>query len=112
MFDVIGCIRWLSDIKEVKSKKDAKSNFLTLWKSSFENIEKEQLYQFTDYLRCVISIDEKDLVLPEEIIAEFFNQDIKDISAHVEKFKEQLLYLENIDYTYNTKNVIVEMKRH
>ena len=56
--------------------------------------------------KCNLSFGEIELDLPSDIISSFLNENV------IGNFKETILFLENIDYIYNIKNIIVEMKRH
>ena len=62
---------------------------------------------------CIISFDDKNLKLPLQIISSFLQEDIIEMwQRNIDTFKEKLLFMENVDYTYNTKNVITAMNYH
>jgi hypothetical protein len=65
-------------------------------------------------LKIQITIDDLTLAISQDVIASFYDQDVEDLlttAENVEKFKENLLFEENIDYIYNNKN-FTEMKKH
>ena len=63
--------------------------------------------------KCNLSLGEIELDLPSEIISSFLDVNVIDMCLNdMDNFKETILFLENIDYIYNIKNIIVEMKKH
>lgn len=65
---------------------------------------------------CMMSkawLEEKTLTLPIEVISKFLKEDIiKMCQPDIDTIKEKLLFLDNVDYTYKTKNIISDMKHH
>ena len=51
---------------------------------------------------------QQSLTIFERTLVNFFN----DESITVEQIEDKLLELENVDYTYNNKKVVLEMKKH
>ena len=65
-------------------------------------------------LKIQVKIDDLTLSIPQDVIGSFYNQDVEDLLAtdeSIEKFKENLLFDNNIDYVYNNKNQVTEMKK-
>ena len=66
-------------------------------------------------LKIQVKIDDLTLSIPQDVIGSFYNQDVEDLLAtdeSIEKFKESLLFDNNIDYVYNNKNQVTGMKKH
>ena len=64
---------------------------------------------------CTASFEEYEhpLNLPLEVLPMFLGKDvIKMCKENLKSVKKTLLFLENIDYVYNTKNVITSIKKH
>ena len=62
---------------------------------------------------CIVEFDGVSLNLPLEVLESFLEEGVlamykKNISSLLEK----LLYLEKIDYKYNTRNIIIHMVMH
>ena len=57
---------------------------------------------------------EKPLNLPHEVLQSYLQQDVIKLcnKENIKSFKDSLLFIEKIDYFYNTKNVITHMKKH
>ena len=58
----------------------------------------------------VISFEDKMLTLPIEVVSSF----LKDVinMCRTDTFKEKFLFLENVDYVYNSKNKRTAIERH
>ena len=62
---------------------------------------------------CVMSFEDKMLTLPIEVVSTFLKEDVITMcQTDIDCFKEKLLFLENVDYIYNSKNIIATMERH
>ena len=57
---------------------------------------------------------EKPLNLPLEVLQSYLQQDVIKLcnKENIKSFKDSLLFIEKVDYFYNTKNVITSMKKH
>ena len=57
---------------------------------------------------------EKPLNLPLEVLQSYLQQDVIKLcnKENIKSFKDSLLFIEKVDYFYNTKNVITHMKKH
>ena len=57
---------------------------------------------------------EKPLNLPIEVLQSYLQQDVIKLcnKENIKSFKDSLLFIEKVDYFYNTKNVITHMKKH
>ena len=65
-------------------------------------------------MNITLSFDTIDLQLSQEIISKFLDLDVMQMCSNdMDKLKETILFLENIDFTYNIKtNNIVNMTKH
>lgn len=62
---------------------------------------------------CALGFDDVTLKLPLNVLAEFLGEDVLESCQNdLDAFKDDLLFLENIDYFYNMKNVITAMAKH
>ena len=62
---------------------------------------------------CKVGFERNSLKLPLHVLTEFLGEDVlKECKEDLDGFKDRLVFLENIDYTYNTKDVITSMKNH
>lgn len=60
---------------------------------------------------CTIVVGEgQSLMLPLDVLESFFN--LESSLEDVEDLKEKLLFMENVDFTINTKGVITKMEGH
>lgn len=65
------------------------------------------------FFHCKLCFNEHTLVLPLAVLESFFKLDIIQMGKNnMDELKEKILYLENIDYEYNNKNVITSMSEH
>ena len=57
---------------------------------------------------------EKPLNLPLEVLQSYLQQDVIKLcnKENIKSFKDSFLFIEKVDYFYNTKNVITSMKKH
>ena len=65
-------------------------------------------------MNIILSFDTIDIQLPQEIISKYLDLDAMQMCSNdMDKLKETILFLENIDVTYNIKtNNIVNMTKH
>ena len=65
-------------------------------------------------MNIILSFDTIDIQLPQEIISKYLDLDVMQMCSNdMDKLKETILFLENIDVTYNIKtNNIVNMTKH
>ena len=65
---------------------------------------------------CTLTFEdmEKPLNLPLEVLQSYLQQDVIKLCSkeNIKSFKDSLLFIEKVDYFYNTKNVITHMKKH
>ena len=62
---------------------------------------------------CKICFKEKTLVLPREVLESFLKLDVIQMGKdNMDELKEKLLFLENVDYDYNNKNIITSISEH
>ena len=65
---------------------------------------------------CTLTFEdmEKPLNLPIEVLQSYLQQDVIKLcnKENIKSFKDSLLFIEKVDYFYNTKNVITFMKKH
>ncbi len=62
---------------------------------------------------AVLDCDGVELILPLEVAVDFFQQNIMEqYCENIDDFIEKLLYLEQIDFEYNTRQVITKMYEH
>ena len=65
---------------------------------------------------CTLTFEdmEKPLNLPLEVLQSYLQQDVIKLcnKENIKSFKDSLLFIEKVDYFYNTKNVITHMKKH
>ena len=67
-------------------------------------------YKCSWVIHCVMSFEDKMLTLPVEDVSAFLKEEaIKMYQADIDTFKEKLLFLENVDYIYNSKNLIAAL---
>ena len=52
--------------------------------------------------------------LPLEVLQSYLQQDVIKLCSeeNIKPFKDSLLFIEKVDYFYNTENVIIHMKKH
>ena len=51
--------------------------------------------------------------LPIEVVSAFPKKNVINMcQTDTDIFKEKLLFLENVDYIYNSKNIVNAMERH
>ena len=68
--------------------------------------------KYSCVFHCVMSFEDKMLTLPIEVISVFLKEDvINTYQTDINTLMEKLLFLENVDYTYNSKNIITAMER-
>ena len=57
---------------------------------------------------CVLLFENILLSLPADVASQYFQEDVMKLYQHDEdNFKNMLCFLENVDYTYNSKNDII-----
>ena len=62
---------------------------------------------------CAISFEDKMLTLSIEVVSAFLKEDVINMcKTDIDSFKEKLLFLENVDYIYISKNIITAMEGH
>ena len=65
---------------------------------------------------CTLTLKdiEKPLNLPLEVLQSYLQLDVITFRSkqNIKSFKDSLLFIEKVDYFYNTKNVITHMKKH
>ena len=62
---------------------------------------------------CVMSFEDKMLILPIGVVSAFLKEDVINMcQTDIDTFKEIFFFLANVDYIYNTKNIITAMERH
>ena len=62
---------------------------------------------------CKLCFKEHSLVLPQVVLESFLKLDIIQMGKdNIDELKEKILFLENVDYNYNNKNVITSMSEH
>ena len=70
-------------------------------------------YNFSSFFEAVLDCDGIKLKLQLETAVQFFNEDILETYRNdIDGFIEKLLYLDNIDFEYNSKHVITNMYKH
>ena len=65
--------------------------------------------------QCTITFDdhEKPLTVPLDVLQNFYKEDIIQLCQQdIKSFKQGLVFLEKVDFTYNTKNIVTNMKKH
>ena len=68
--------------------------------------------KYSCVFHCVMSFEDKMLTLPIEVISVFLKEDvINTYQTDINTLMEKLLFLENVDYIYNSKNIITAMER-
>ena len=68
--------------------------------------------KYSCVFHCVMSFEDKMLTLPIEVISAFLKEDvINTYQTDINTLMEKLLFLENVDYIYNSKNIITAMER-
>ena len=68
--------------------------------------------KYSCVFHCVMSFEDKMLTLPIEVISVFLKEDvINTYQTDINTLMEKLLFLENVDYIYNSKNIITAMDR-
>ena len=68
---------------------------------------------FLSFFEAVLDCDGVKLKLQLETAVQFFNEDILETYRNdINGFSEKLLYLDNIDFEYNSKHVITNMYKH
>ena len=61
---------------------------------------------------CKISFEECPLILPKDVLESFMDFNvIKFGRENIDELKEKILFLEEVDYTYNNKNIIISIDR-
>ena len=69
--------------------------------------------KYSCVFHCVMSFEDKMLTLPTEVVSTFLKEDVINMcQTDIGSLKEKLLFLENADYIYNSKNIITAMERH
>ena len=67
-------------------------------------------------MHCTLTFEdmEKPQNLPLEVLQSYLRQDVTKLcrKQNIKSFKDSLLFIEKVDYFYNTKNVITSMKKH
>ena len=67
--------------------------------------------KYSCVFHCVMSFEDKMLTLPIEVISVFLKEDvINTYQTDINTLMEKLLFLENVDYIYNSKNIITAME--
>jgi len=62
---------------------------------------------------CKLSIDDKVFTLPLPVVEHFFQRDIiRWCNEDVDSFKEGMLFLQGIDFTFFSKYFITKMENH
>ena len=63
---------------------------------------------------CVFLFENISLSLPADVVSQYFQEDIMKLyHCDEKKLKDMLPFLENVDYTYNSKNnIITKMSDH
>ena len=68
--------------------------------------------KYSCVFHCVMSFEDKMLTLPIEVISVFLKENvINTYQTDINTLMEKLLFLENVDYIYNSKNIITAMER-
>ena len=64
--------------------------------------------EFECIISCVLLFENILLSLPADVASQYFQEDVMKLYQHDEdNFKNMLCFLENVDYTYNSKNDII-----
>ena len=64
--------------------------------------------EFECIISCVLLFENILLSLPADVASQYFQEDVMRLYQHEEdNFKNILYFLENVDYTYNSKNDII-----
>ena len=56
---------------------------------------------------CVLLFENISLSLPAAVASQYFQEDVMKLYQRDEKKLKMLCFLENVDYTYNSKNNII-----
>ena len=57
-----------------------------------------------------MSFEDKMLTLPVEDVSAFLKEEVINMyQTDIDTFKEKLLFLESVDYIYNSKNLIAAL---
>ena len=73
----------------------------------------DQINAFICVFYYVMSFEDKMMTLPIEVVSTFLKEDVINMcQTDIDRFKEKLLFLENVDYIYSSKNIIPAMERH
>ena len=63
--------------------------------------------------KCMLLFENITLLLPADVASLYFKEDIMMLYQRDEKkLKNMLCFLENVDYTYNSKNIVTKMSDH
>ena len=61
---------------------------------------------------CKISFGECTLILPKDVLESFMDFDVIKLGREtIDELKEKIIFLEDVNYTYNNKNIIISIDR-
>ena len=63
---------------------------------------------------CILLLNghEKSLILPLDVLSRFIKKETSCILEDTEALKETILFMDDVDFTINTKGMITEIKKH
>ena len=80
----------------------------------YKTTMKVSKYPCTFHCTLTLKGIEIPLNLPLEVLQSYLQLDVIKFCSkqNIKSFKDSLLFIEKVDYFYNTKNVITHMKKH
>ena len=60
----------------------------------------------------ILQFENITLSLPRHVLEDFFMEDVIAEYKNMDLLIEKIIYMKNIDYQYNSRNIVTKMRKH